>query len=126
MEENSKFKSYEPSKTNRFLIKVKDVFIPEYLFHKYKLYNIGEDLILELEFYESVIYTFNPADFFKITDVEIQYLDPIGNVHNSLSFKIKGSNFIKKGNYKSDSITKNKLRFIVDKEKINLLYINEQ
>lgn len=125
-EENSNFKFYEPAKSNRFLINIKDVNIPEYLFRKYKIFNSGDELILELEFYETVIYTFNPADFFKITEVTIHYLDPVGQIHNSLFFKIKGSNYEKKGDYKSDSVTKNKLRFIVDKQNINLLYKNEQ
>lgn len=112
----------EPAKTNRYIINLVGIDIPNYLFRKYKLHNEGDELIFTTEFYETVQYTFNPSDFFNITGVEVSYLDPTGAEHNSISFNVKGSNYIKKGDYSDDSITTNKLRFIVDKKTINIKY----
>ena len=114
----------EPAKTNRFIIKIKGADIPEYLFKSYKIYNEGEVLILTTEFYETVEYTFNPSDFFNIIGIEILYLDPVGTIYNSISFDVKGSNFKKTGSYSEDEITKNKLRFVIDKKTIKLKYDN--
>ena len=114
----------EPAKTNRFIIKIKGADIPEYLFKNYKIYNEGDEVILTTEFYETVQYTFNPSDFFNIIGIEILYLDPVGTIYNSISFDVKGSNFKKTGSYSEDEITKNKLRFVIDKKTIKLKYDN--
>jgi hypothetical protein len=119
-----KFRPIEPSMINRFIIKFGGVDIPIPLFRGYKLYNNGDDFILKTEFLETVNYTFNPQDFFKITDVEIDYLDPTGVKHNGLSFSVKGSNFKKIGSYSKDGFTLNKLKFIINKESIKLSYNN--
>lgn len=120
----SNFKMVEPAKSNRFIIKLIGVDIPEYLFRKYKIHNEGEELIFTTEFYETVNYTFNPGEFFNVTGVEINYLDPVGEVHNSLIFSVKGSNFKKVGEYSSDNITTTKLRFVIDIKTIKLEFKN--
>lgn len=121
---NMKFYQQEPAKENRFIVKLINVDIPEYLFRKYEIFNEGDELIFTTEFWESVVYTFNPSDFFKITSVDLSYLDPTGTEHNGLTFDVKGSNFNKVGSYASDEITTIKLRFIVDKNTIKLKYEN--
>lgn len=108
------FASVEPLKSNRFIIKCEGVDIPEYLFRGYSLYNEGENLIFKTKFFETVNYSFNPKDFFNITSITIEYLDPIGDVVNSLKFKVSGSNFKRKQSYKNDNLQLNKLRFIID------------
>ena len=121
---NKEWVQYEPAKTNRFLIKFEGTDIPSHLFRNYKISNEGDKLILEVESIESVNYTFNPKDFFNIVGVTIDYLDPIGDVHNSLNFNVTSSNYEKIGDYAIDSFTTNKFRFIVDVQIINLTYKN--
>jgi hypothetical protein len=120
------WKLIEPAKNCRFIIKLTGTDIPEYLFRKYKIHNEGEELIFTTEFYETVNYTFNPADFFNIVSVDISYLDPTGEVHNGLTFNIKGSNFKKIGDYSDiDNLTTIKLRFVIDVKTIKLKYTNK-
>lgn len=117
-----KFEPVEPGKTNRFIIRsIGDVIIPEILFRNYKFYNDGDDLIFTTEFCETVDYVFNPKYFFSITGFKIDYLDPTGIIYKSIIFDVKGSNFEKIGDYREDTITTNKLKFIVNKEKIILV-----
>ena len=81
MPELTKFTPVEPLKSNRFIIKFnKEVTVPEYLFRNFKIYNEGEKLIFKTKMYQTVNYSFNPADLFKITAVKIEYLDPVGEV----------------------------------------------
>jgi hypothetical protein len=117
----SNYYPIEPAMENRFVIKITGADIPEYLFRKYKIYNEGEELILTTEFLESVMFTFNPTEFFNITEVTIDYLDPTGVPHQSILFPVKGSNFKKVGDYSSNEITTIKMRFIVDIKGIKLL-----
>ena len=125
MEKNSfdGWHQIEPAKNNRFIIKLKGADIPSYLFRKYKIFNEGEQVIFVTEFWETVNFTFNPLEFFKITDVEIEYLDPTGQKHNSLSFEVKGSNFKKIGDYADDNITTIKMRFVAKTETLKVEYI---
>ena len=116
------FKTIEPLKENRFLIKLDGVDIPSYLFRGYKIFNEGEELIFTTKFFESVEYSFNPKDFFNITGVSIEYLSPVGDVVNALDFQVKGSNFKRSQSYKNDELQINKLRFIVDKDTMNLRF----
>jgi hypothetical protein len=127
MEENNfeGWQHIEPAKTNRFVIKLKGADIPPYLFRKYKLYNEGDEIIFVTEFMETVNYTFNPVDFFKITDVEIEYLDPTGVKHNSIIFSVQGSNFKKIGDYSDDNMTTIKIRFVAKTETIKVEYVTE-
>lgn len=115
------FPAIEPLKDNRFIIKFDGVHIPEYLFRGYSLYNKGDEMIFTTKFFETVSYCFNPKYFYNITSVTIEYLDPIGDVVNSLKFDVKGSNFKRKQSYKSDKLQMNKLRFIID---VNSMVLN--
>jgi len=108
------FTAVEPLKSNRFLIKLEGVDIPENLFREYKLFNEGDEMIFTTSFYETVNYTFNPKDFFNIISVNIEYLDPTGSIVNGLKFDVKGSNFKRKQSYSKDGLQITKLRFVVD------------
>lgn len=116
------YKLVEPLKENRFIIKIQGVNIHPYLFRKYKIFNEGEEMIFTTEFYETIDYSFNPKDFFNITGVSIEYLSPVGDVVNALDFQVKGSNFKRSQSYKNDELQINKLRFIVDKDTMNLRF----
>ena len=119
------FKAFEPLKTNRFLIRFnKDVFVPEYLFRKFKIINEGKKLIFTTEIYETTEYSFNPSDLFKMTDIEIDYLDPTGVVVNGLRFEVVGANMEQKCDYGKDNLMLIKFRFVVDINKVKLLYTN--
>lgn len=116
------FRQIEPLKNNRFLITFEDVNVPQYFFRNYEMYNEGEEMIFITEFLESVTYTFNPKDFFKINRVKLEYLDPVGDIVGGMIFKVKGSNFSKKGDYADDSIQTTQLRFVVDIDSIDTLF----
>jgi hypothetical protein len=121
----SEFKMVEPLKSNRWIISFNnDVEVPEYLFNRYKIKNEGEDLVLTTRMFNTVHYSFNPADLFKITEVTIKYLDPIGEVVNGLILPIKGSNVEIKCSYKNDNLMFTNFRFIIDVEKMSPLYKN--
>lgn len=120
------FKPVEPLKSNRFLIRLQGVDIPEYLFRNYKLYNEGDDLIFTTSFYETVNYVFNPKDFFNIISVNIEYLSPVGDVVNGLTFDVKGSNFKRKQSYFNDDLQITKLRFIVNVDTITPYFKNSE
>lgn len=120
-----KFKTFEPLKSNRWVISFNDeVKVPPYQFSKYKLKNEGENLILTTSMYNTVVYSFNPADLYKITDVKIEYLDPIGEVVNGLLLPVKGSNLEIKCSYKDDNLMFTKLRFVIDTSKMTPIYKN--
>lgn len=121
------FKSIEPLKSNRFLIKFnEEVKIPEYLFRGFKMYNEGDGLIFKTKIFQTVDFSFNPSDMFKITDVTIQYLDPTGEVVNGLKFKTKGSNMKYKNDYGDDGLSIVKFQFIIDSDSITLLNKNTE
>ena len=116
--------AYEPIMSHRFIIETIGYEIPSYLFQNYKIFNEGEEIILTIEFIEIVNFCFNPKNFMDITDVNIQYIDPTGvNVHEIL-YGIKGSNFELENAYKNDNISTVKMRFIVDKNKIDEKYVS--
>ena len=122
-EDLSAWSMQEPQKQNRFVIRTEGADIPSYLFRDYKLYKEADQMIFETRFFETVNYTFNPKDFFNISGVTIQFLEPTGSVINELSFDVKGSNFEQVGDYSSDDLKTNKLRFVVD---VNQLHLNYQ
>jgi len=125
MPELTKFTSVEPLKSNRFIIKFnKEVTVPEYLFRNFKIYNEGEKLIFKTKMYQTVNYSFNPADLFKITDVKIEYLDPVGEVVNGLSFDVQGSNLSYKNDYSDDNLSMIDFQFVINPETISLIYKN--
>jgi len=119
------FKPFEPLKTNRFIIRFlgnENINIPEYLFRGFKMENVGEDIILKIKMYETTDYAFNPKDLKSITDVKIEFLDPVGTIVHSMILPIKGSNFKKSASYKKYSLLMNKFRFVVDMNKIIMEY----
>ena len=126
MNQNQKIPTIlEPLMINRFIIVFnEEVKIPEYLLRKFKIYNEGETLIFKTEMYQTVQYSFNPADLFKITSVTIQYLDPTGEVVNGLKFDLKGSNMSYVNDYSKDGLSIIKFQFIIDNQSISLLYKN--
>jgi hypothetical protein len=119
------FTSIEPLKSNRFIIKFNDeVKIPEYLFRSFKIYNEGDNLIFKTKIFQTVDYSFNPSDIFKITDVKIEYLDPIGEVVNGLSFDVQGSNISFKNDYADDSLSTIYFQFVINTKTISLINQN--
>ena len=125
MSKISDFTPIEPLKSNRFLIKFNDeVKIPEYLFRSFKIYNEGKDLIFRTKIFQTVDYSFNPSDIFKITDVKIEYLDPIGEVVNGLSFDVQGSNISFKNDYADDSLSTIYFQFVINTKTISLINQN--
>lgn len=118
-------KVVEPLKSNRFIIKFNDeVKIPEYLFSKFKIYNQADKLFFKTKMYQTIDYSFNPQDLFKITDVTINYLDPVGEVVNGLTFSIKGSNMSYKNDYSDDGLSVIKFLFVIDNDSIKLINEN--
>ncbi len=118
-------KAVEPLMSNRFIIKFnEEVTIPEYLFRNFKIYNEGESLIFRTEMYQTVDYSFNPSDLFKMTSVTIHYLDPVGEVVNGINFNLKGSNLIYKNDYRDDGLSILKFQFVIDVESMKLIYQN--
>ena len=111
--------------SNRFIIKFnEEVTIPEYLFRNFKIYNEGESLIFRTEMYQTVNYSFNPSDLFKMTSVTIHYLDPVGEVVNGINFNLKGSNLVYKNDYRDDGLSILKFQFVIDVESMKLIYEN--
>jgi hypothetical protein len=120
-----KFKPIEPLIKNRFIIEFnKEVPVPEYLLHKFHIENIGEEIIVTTEIYQTVEYTFNPRDLFKITDLTLKFLDPTGLVVGGLYMLVSGSNMETTGDYSDSELLIVKFRFIVKPENINLLQQN--
>ena len=125
MPELTKFTPVEPLKSNRFIIKFnKEVTVPEYLFRNFKIYNEGEKLIFKTKMYQTVNYSFNPADLFKITSVTIEYLDPIGEVVNGLNFDVQGSNLSFKNDYSDDNLSIIDFQFVINPDTMKLIYQN--
>lgn len=116
------FKSIEPLFKNRFTINVnEDVNIPEYLFRKFHIENVGEDFIFTTEIYQTVEYTFNPVDLTKITDIILKFLGPVGDLVGGLHMLVKGSNMEIEGDYGDGELLIVKFRFVVKPVDINLL-----
>jgi hypothetical protein len=58
-----KFEQFEPKTKNRFIINVVGTDIPHHLFKSYKMYNQGKTIVVDVEFYETTEWTFNPKSF---------------------------------------------------------------
>lgn len=121
-----KFELIEPLKANRWIIETYPTKIQPYNFSKYKLFNEGELIILETTIMETVINLYNPVDLMNLTDITIKYLDPVGDVVNGLKMIIKGVNFEKNHSYRNDGLLLTKLRFIIDANKLTLLFKTEE
>lgn len=107
------FKPVEPLKSNRWLIDTYPTIIDPYLFRKYKLYNVSDEIVFETEFMETVQGVYNPNDLLEITDITVRYLDPIGETVSGLKMIVGGVNFQKKHSYNSDDLLITKLRFVI-------------
>lgn len=107
------FEPIEPLKSNRWIIKTSPTVITDFLFREYKMYNEGEEIILETSFFETILGTYNPKDLMNITDLTIEYLDPIGEVVGGFIISVKGVNFEKNHSYSDDSLLTTNLRFVV-------------
>lgn len=118
---NEVFQVIEPLKENRFIVKFLGMNVPEYLFRKFHIENIGEDFIFTTEMYQTVQYTFNPADLTKITEISLEYLGPVGDLVGGLHMVVSGSNLEIIGDYSTDELLTVKFRFIIKPEGINLL-----
>jgi hypothetical protein len=118
----TRFPLIEPLKCNRWIIKLDGMDIEPFLFRKYKMYNEGEEIIFLTEYYETVQQTYNPKDLLNIVGVTIEYLDPTGVVVQKLKFDVKGLNFEIKQSYGKDKFQIVKLRFVVNKDTMNLGY----
>lgn len=116
----------EPLISNRWLIKLQGMDIHPFLFRKYKMFNKGEDVIFTTEFMETVNHSYNPKDIFWIDKVTIEYLDPVGDVVNGLSFIPKGINFKRNHSYSDDKLMITKLRFVVNLDTLTLLFKTEE
>ena len=66
------FKPVEPLKSNRWLLDTYPTVIDPYLFRKYKLYNVADEIIFETEFMETVHGVYNPKDLLDITDITVR------------------------------------------------------
>jgi hypothetical protein len=116
------FKAIEPLKKNRFIIEFnKEVSVPNYLFRKFHIENVGEDYIFTTEIYQTVEYTFNPSDLTKITEVVLKFLGPVGDLVGGLHMVVSGSNIESGGDYSEDDLLVVKFRFVIKPEGINLL-----
>ena len=118
------FEPIEPLKSNRWIIKTKPLVITDFLFREYKMYNEGEDIILETSFLETILETYNPIDLMNITDLTIEYLSPVGDVVGGFEMTIKGVNFEKYHSYSDDNILITNLRFVIGK--IQPLFITKE
>ena len=107
-------KMVEPLKSNRWILKTNPIEINEFLFRRYRLFNDGEKIILETEFFETVFDVYNPMDLLEITDLTLLYLDPIGEVISGFKMIVKGINFEKDHSYSSDDLLITKLRFVIE------------
>ena len=116
------FQSLEPLKCNRWIIRLDGMDIGPFLFRKYKIYNEVDEIIFLTEYFETVQHTYNPKDLLNIVGVTIEYLDPTGVVVQKLKFDVKGLNFEMKQSYGKDKFQIVKLRFVVNKDTMNLKY----
>jgi hypothetical protein len=105
----------EPLMANRFIIETKPTIITQYLFRKYKMYNEGGSIIFKTEFLETTEETFNPFELLEITDISLQYLNPIGEIVGGFNMTVKGVNFKKSHSYDDGGLLITKMRFIIDK-----------
>ena len=110
---NKTFEPIEPLKSNRWVIKTKPLVITDFLFREYKMFNEGEEIILETSFMETILGVYNPKDLMNITDLTIEYLSPVGDVVGGFDITVKGVNFEKHHSYSDDSLLTTNLRFVI-------------
>ena len=114
----------EPKKTNRWLIKTVGFEIHPYLFSKYKLYNDGDRLMFETSCYETVNDHIIPTDLFNLSRIELEYLDPTGEIIGGFSFDIKSLNFSSSGDYTDDDLLRYHFTMEIDKKSLKPKFKN--
>jgi hypothetical protein len=116
------FNVFEPLTENRFVINVdEEVNIPEYLFRKFHIENVSDEFIFTTEIYQTVRYSFNPADLIKIKTIILKFLGPVGDLVGGLHMLVKGSNMEMVGDYSGNGLMIVKFRFTIDPKNIKLL-----
>jgi hypothetical protein len=115
---------YEPKRTNRWIIKfvgqdenanlVGLEQFPYYLFQTYKLYNDKDIIKLDISLFEVIHTNIHPDDFFKIIEIHIMHIDPVGDTIGTLKFRVKTMNFETVGDYGDDSLLTHKLYTAVE------------
>ena len=106
----------EPKMKFRFNIRFHGLDVPSFLFRNYKMYNDEEKLVFETSFYETVEHSFNPLSFYKVYDVEIDFLDGVGKKISGWKFAVNGISFETSGDYSSDDLMTYSFKFEVDKK----------
>ena len=118
------FKIYEPLKENRWIIETYPTQINPCLFRKYRMFNEGEKIIFKTEFVETIEETYNPKELLEITDIDLKYLSPVGDVVGGYKLVVGGLNFDKKHSYSNDDLLITKMRFVI--EHINPLFFKTE
>jgi hypothetical protein len=116
----------EPKKSNRWIIKPIGTKITEYTFSKYKLYNDGEKLMFEMSCYETINDHINPIELFNLTGIQLEYLDPVGNIIGGFVFDIKNINFSSSGDYSLDDLLRYEFIMEVKQKTLKMLFDTEQ
>jgi hypothetical protein len=96
--------------------------ISEYLFRSFNLTIENKETNLKVEMFETTDYSFNPKDLTKINKVKIENLDPTGIVVNTIILPVKERSYFKSGDYRKDELLTNNFKFIIDINKIELIY----
>jgi len=110
----------EPKMSFRFKIRFKGLDIPDFLFRKYKMYNEAEKLIFETSIYETIDFSLNPTDFFKILEIELIFVDATGKNISSWEFFAEGISFETEGDYGKSDIMFHNFKFEVNKKTFKL------
>ena len=105
---------FEPARANRFIVYFIGADIPSHASHNYAFYYENDNIMLEINFYDFVGFIFNPRDASFISDIVIDFLDPVGVVYGTLrATVIECLEFEKRGDYSSNEITNNRAKFLV-------------
>lgn len=110
----------EPKMKFRFKIHFKGLDIPEFLFRKYKMYNEADKLIFETSIYETIDFSLNPIDFFKILEMELIFVDATGKDTSSWEFAAEGISFETEGDYGKSDIMFHSFKFEINKKTFKL------
>lgn len=114
MSKELNLETIEPLRSYNFRILLGE--IPPQLFNGYKIYNDGEKVIFETEFYETVNYICDIFELFNMEKISIEYLDYTEKkTVKKIDYVIKGLNFINESHYGDDKIKSIKLKLIVTK-----------
>jgi hypothetical protein len=119
------FPAYEPLRSNRWLVRmsgcnVLEKGVPEWSFKSFKIYNDKNQkmleydrdfLKLELEIRNSTGFLLTPDMVMDEKKIDIEFLDPVGEVIDKYSMEVNFDNFLLSGDYGDDDILTHKLIF---------------